>query len=78
MNPVTRVSRLERQIKLTRRDHIEAEAFLGDHAQEPRRCECLGRVKDMAGRSHRGYIFGGALADGCLVIYVQRGAVLAG
>src|SRR5712691_12692494 len=42
MHAVTREPGLEREVQLAGRDYVQAEPFLGDHAQELRRCERLG------------------------------------
>ena len=78
VDEVLREARLQRDVQLARRHHIQPEPLLGDDAQELRRSEGLGRVKHLAGRAHGGHVFRGALPDRGLVIDVERRAVLPG
>src|ERR1700674_1212592 len=75
VNPVLRKARPQREMKLAGRDDVEAQPLCGDHAQELRRCECLGRVENLAGGARGRHVLGRALANRRLVIDIERSAV---
>ena len=69
---------LQREMQLARGDDVEAQPLVGDHAEETGRGKGFGRVKDLPRAVHRRHVFGRTLADGCLVVDVERGTVAAG
>jgi len=75
MDAVAGKAGLQGEVELARRDHIQAKAFFGDDAKEPRRCKGLRRIEHLARPVHRGRVLGRPLADGCLVVHVERRAM---
>ena len=78
VNALVREPGLQGQAQLTGGDDVEAEPLLGDHAQELRRREGLGRIKHLAARTHGRHVLGRPPAHGRLVVDVQGRAMAAG
>ncbi|OLE71971.1 MAG: hypothetical protein AUG05_07180 [Actinobacteria bacterium 13_1_20CM_2_66_18] len=78
MDTVGRKIRFQRQVQLAGGDDVESEALLGNHAKEPRRRKGFGRVQDLPRAAHRGHVLGRPLADGRLVVDVERSAMSSG